>query len=78
MKAVFEVPYDREVAVAVNRGVPVPMSAPRSGVDEGASPRWPRPSCRSAAAAAPATPSRRRSGDESRPGSAKLRSRKAA
>jgi pilus assembly protein CpaE len=32
MKAVAEMPYDREVAVAVNRGVPMPMSAPRSDV----------------------------------------------
>ncbi len=32
LKAAFEVPGDREVGVAVNRGVPVPMSAPRSGV----------------------------------------------
>src|SRR5689334_3976278 len=32
MKALAEVPYDREVAVAVNRGVPMPMSAPRSDV----------------------------------------------
>jgi pilus assembly protein CpaE len=32
MKALCEVPYDREVAVAVNRGVPMPMSAPRSDV----------------------------------------------
>ena len=32
LKAAFEVPDDREVGVAVNRGVPVPMSAPRSGV----------------------------------------------
>src|SRR3954470_21044618 len=32
MKAVTEVPHDREVAVAVNRGVPMPMSAPRSDV----------------------------------------------
>ena len=32
LKAAFEIPGDREVGVAVNRGVPVPMSAPRSGV----------------------------------------------
>ena len=30
MKAIGEIPYDREVPIAVNRGVPVPMSAPRS------------------------------------------------
>jgi pilus assembly protein CpaE len=34
LKAAFEVPGDREVGVAVNRGVPVPMSAPRSGVSK--------------------------------------------
>ena len=34
MKAVARCPYDREVAVAVNRGVPMPMSAPRSGVSK--------------------------------------------
>jgi pilus assembly protein CpaE len=32
LKAAFDLPADREVGVAVNRGVPVPMSAPRSGV----------------------------------------------
>jgi pilus assembly protein CpaE len=32
LKAAFELPGDREVGVAVNRGVPVPMSSPRSGV----------------------------------------------
>jgi pilus assembly protein CpaE len=32
LKVVAEVPYDRDVPVAVNRGVPVPMSAPRSPV----------------------------------------------
>ena len=32
LKAAFELPDDREVGVAVNRGVPVPMSAPRCGV----------------------------------------------
>jgi pilus assembly protein CpaE len=30
LKAIGEVPYDREIPVAVNRGVPLPMSAPRS------------------------------------------------
>ncbi len=34
LKAAFEMPGDREVGVAVNRGVPVPMSAPRSGVSK--------------------------------------------
>ena len=34
LKAAFEIPGDREVGVAVNRGVPVPMSAPRSGVSK--------------------------------------------
>jgi pilus assembly protein CpaE len=34
LKAAFEVPGDREVGIAVNRGVPVPMSAPRSGVSK--------------------------------------------
>jgi pilus assembly protein CpaE len=34
LKAAFELPGDREVGVAVNRGVPVPMSAPRSGVSK--------------------------------------------
>jgi pilus assembly protein CpaE len=32
IKVVTEIPHDREVAVAVNRGVPVPASAPRSAV----------------------------------------------
>jgi pilus assembly protein CpaE len=32
LKVSFEIPGDRDVGVAVNRGVPVPMSAPRSGV----------------------------------------------
>ncbi len=34
MKAIGEIPYDREVPIAVNRGVPVPMSAPRSSVSK--------------------------------------------
>ena len=33
-KAIGEIPYDREVPIAVNRGVPVPMSAPRSSVSK--------------------------------------------
>ena len=44
-----EVPGDREVGVAVNRGVPVPMSAPRSGVTK-VWPRWPRRSSRASRA----------------------------
>ncbi|HEY0388925.1 MAG TPA: AAA family ATPase [Gaiellales bacterium] len=32
MKVEFEVPVDREVAVSVNRGVPIAISNPRSGV----------------------------------------------
>jgi pilus assembly protein CpaE len=32
MKVEFEVPVDREVAVSVNRGVPLVLSNPRSGV----------------------------------------------
>jgi pilus assembly protein CpaE len=32
MKVEFEVPVDREVAVSVNRGVPIVISNPRSGV----------------------------------------------
>ncbi|HET7429760.1 MAG TPA: AAA family ATPase [Gaiellales bacterium] len=32
MKVEFEVPVDREVAVSVNRGVPIVISSPRSGV----------------------------------------------
>ena len=34
LKAIGEIPYDREVPIAVNRGVPVPMSAPRSSVSK--------------------------------------------
>ncbi len=34
LKAMFEIPGDRDVGTAVNRGVPVPMSAPRSGVSK--------------------------------------------
>ena len=34
LKAIGELPYDREVPIAVNRGVPVPMSAPRSSVSK--------------------------------------------
>ena len=34
MKAIGEIPYDREVPIAVNRGVPVSMSAPRSSVSK--------------------------------------------
>jgi pilus assembly protein CpaE len=32
LKVAFDIPGDREVGVALNRGVPVPMSAPRSPV----------------------------------------------
>ena len=32
MKVEFEVPVEREVAVSVNRGVPIALSNPRSGV----------------------------------------------
>ena len=32
LKVAFEIPADREASVAVNRGVPLPLSAPRSGV----------------------------------------------
>jgi MinD-like ATPase involved in chromosome partitioning or flagellar assembly len=32
MEVEFEVPVDREVAVSVNRGVPIAISNPRSGV----------------------------------------------
>jgi pilus assembly protein CpaE len=32
LKVMFDIPGDRDVGVAINRGVPVPMSAPRSGV----------------------------------------------
>jgi pilus assembly protein CpaE len=32
LKIAAEIPYDRDVPVAVNRGVPVPMSSPRSPV----------------------------------------------
>ena len=34
LKVSFELPNDREVGVAVNRGVPVPLSAPRCGVSK--------------------------------------------
>jgi MinD-like ATPase involved in chromosome partitioning or flagellar assembly len=34
LKAIGEIPYDREVPIAVNRGVPVSMSAPRSSVSK--------------------------------------------
>jgi pilus assembly protein CpaE len=34
LKAIGELPYDREVPIAVNRGVPVPMSAPRSSISK--------------------------------------------
>jgi pilus assembly protein CpaE len=34
LKSIGEIPYDREVPIAVNRGVPVPMSAPRSSVSK--------------------------------------------
>jgi pilus assembly protein CpaE len=34
MRAIGEIPYDREVPIAVNRGVPVSMSAPRSSVSK--------------------------------------------
>ncbi|MDX6568781.1 MAG: iron-transfer P-loop NTPase, partial [Gaiellales bacterium] len=33
-RAIGEIPYDREVPIAVNRGVPVSMSAPRSSVSK--------------------------------------------
>ena len=32
LKVAFDIPGDREVGIALNRGVPVPMSAPRSAV----------------------------------------------
>jgi MinD-like ATPase involved in chromosome partitioning or flagellar assembly len=32
MKVAFEVPVEREVAVSVNRGVPIAISSPRSAV----------------------------------------------
>ncbi len=32
LKIAFEIPGDREVGLALNRGIPVPMSAPRSAV----------------------------------------------
>jgi pilus assembly protein CpaE len=34
LKVIGEVPYDREIPIAVNRGVPVPMSAPRSSASK--------------------------------------------
>ena len=34
LKVSFELPNDREVGVAVNRGVPVPLSSPRCGVSK--------------------------------------------
>ena len=32
LKVAFEIPHDKEVRSAVNRGVPVPMAAPKSGM----------------------------------------------
>ena len=45
MKVEFEVPVEREVAVSVNRGVPIALSAPKSAVAK-ARPAWPTPWCR--------------------------------
>jgi pilus assembly protein CpaE len=35
LRVAFELPVDRDVAAAANRGVPVPLSASRSGVARG-------------------------------------------
>ena len=54
MKVEFEVPVEREVAVSVNRGVPIAISAPRSAVAKSL------PRCRRQARAAAARPVARR------------------